>query len=144
MEWVCVTLKGLKVPPHVGRSYIAVPSIYKEVHGLPKEETFNVKGEWVKNLNFRLSIQTKCQLPCISNCFQHYGICEVLWELSIFCFCTYKQWQKWKFPISCRSEFLTWNFLNPRMLWLHKYFRIIIIFRDRNILQNLVMYNLHR
>jgi hypothetical protein len=29
-----VTLLGLKGPPHVGRSNIAVPSIYKEVHGL--------------------------------------------------------------------------------------------------------------
>ena len=32
-----MTLKGLKGPPHVGRSNIAVPSIYKEVHALSHE-----------------------------------------------------------------------------------------------------------
>ena len=31
-----MTLKGLEGPPHVGRSNIAVPSIYKEVHVLSK------------------------------------------------------------------------------------------------------------
>ena len=33
-----MTLKGLKGPLHVGRSNIAVPSIYKEVHGLAKNK----------------------------------------------------------------------------------------------------------
>ena len=32
IERLFVTLYGLKGPPHVGRSNIAVPSIYKEVH----------------------------------------------------------------------------------------------------------------
>ena len=37
IEWVCVALQGLKGPPHMGRSNIAVPSIYKEVHDVPND-----------------------------------------------------------------------------------------------------------
>ena len=33
IELVFMTLEGLKGPPDVGRSNIAVPSMYKEVHG---------------------------------------------------------------------------------------------------------------
>ena len=38
-----MTLHGLKGPPHVGRSNIAVPSIYKEVHVVSKHFPFRHK-----------------------------------------------------------------------------------------------------
>ena len=46
-----MTLSGLKGPPHVGRSNIALPSIYKEFHGLGKFGKF-------KGLPRLLSTQT--------------------------------------------------------------------------------------
>ena len=39
IEWVCVTSEGLEGLPHVSRSNIAVPAIYKEVHALSSQHT---------------------------------------------------------------------------------------------------------
>ena len=70
----------LKGPPHVGRSNIAVPSIYKEVHGLGHDETFQFIAEKVDEVNPGSKYGDHVTPLFIANQKNHFGIFQIIQE----------------------------------------------------------------